>query len=127
MITSVWAVCALTLWAEARGEGETGVRAVASVIYQRAGGRPELIAAECRERRQFSCWNGLAGVRLSEAEPQGRPWMKCVSVAMEMYSGEFRPILVASHYHATSIKPPHWTRGMKHVIDIGHHRFWLED
>lgn len=49
----------LTIWREARGEGNDGMRAVAFVIRNRALNKfypndPEHV---CLQRKQFSCWN----------------------------------------------------------------------
>lgn len=51
---------ALTLWAEARGEGEKGLAAVACVIRNRAkqpGWWGRTIREVCLLPSQFSCWN----------------------------------------------------------------------
>lgn len=51
---------ALTLWAEARGEGEAGLAAVACVIRNRArnpGWWGRSIKEVCLKPGQFSCWN----------------------------------------------------------------------
>ena len=51
---------AITIWREARGEGQLGMLAVAFVIHNRAdhGGLwpmdPDRV---CLQRKQFSCWN----------------------------------------------------------------------
>lgn len=52
-------ILARTLWGEARGEGKTGMEAVASVILNRRKDTrwPNTIAEVCLQPRQFSCWN----------------------------------------------------------------------
>lgn len=58
-LTAVQAL-ALTLWAEARGEGDAGLAAVACVIRNRAaqpGWWGRSIKEVCLQASQFSCWN----------------------------------------------------------------------
>lgn len=50
---------ALTILAEARGEGETGMYMVAAVIEQRSLNRKKSPLSVVREPKQFSCWNGV--------------------------------------------------------------------
>lgn len=51
-------IIADTLYMEARGEGEHGQRAVATVIYNRAHGKADNMEIVCLKPKQFSCWNG---------------------------------------------------------------------
>ena len=51
-------IIAITILAEARGEGEKGMYAVAAVIAQRANERKLTPSKVCLQRLQFSCWNG---------------------------------------------------------------------
>jgi hypothetical protein len=48
---------AITILAEARGEGKSGMYAVACVISQRAKERKKSAAQVCLQPWQFSCWN----------------------------------------------------------------------
>ena len=51
-------VVAITILAEARGEGDKGMGAVAAVIAQRAIDRKQTWQKVCLAKWQFSCWNG---------------------------------------------------------------------
>ena len=51
-------VIAITILAEARGEGHRGMYAVAAVIAQRAFERKRTPKEVCLKPYQFSCWNG---------------------------------------------------------------------
>ena len=51
-------IIAITILAEARGEGEAGMYAVAAVIAQRSFERKRTPSAVCLKKWQFSCWNG---------------------------------------------------------------------
>ena len=51
-------IVAITILAEARGEGEAGMYAVGAVIAQRAFERKQTPTEVCLKKWQFSCWNG---------------------------------------------------------------------
>ena len=51
-------VVALTILAEARGEGREGMELVAGCILQRSIDRNMTMRQVCLQRLQFSCWNG---------------------------------------------------------------------
>ena len=51
-------IVAITILAEARGEGNKGMYAVAAVIAQRSNERKVTPSQVCLQRLQFSCWNG---------------------------------------------------------------------
>lgn len=118
-------VIARTLYAEARGESEAGIRAVASVIWNRAGSgsrarSPERLAEVCLRPYQFSAWNN------GRIPPKGSgmAWKMCEKIAREMISGGFSPGISARHYYAPKrlASPPAWARGRR-SFDIGNHRF----
>jgi len=51
-------IVAITILAEARGEGHSGMYAVGAVIAQRAFERKRTPSEVCLKKWQFSCWNG---------------------------------------------------------------------
>ena len=51
-------IIAITILAEARGEGQGGMYAVGAVIAQRAFERKRTPTEVCLKKWQFSCWNG---------------------------------------------------------------------
>lgn len=57
-ITDEQKIVAITLLAEARGEGNDGMGAVCAVIQQRAIERKQTARQVCLAKWQFSCWNG---------------------------------------------------------------------
>ena len=57
-------IIAITILAEARGEGHGGMYAVAAVIAQRAFERKRTPTEICLKPYQFSCWNGKTLKRL---------------------------------------------------------------
>ena len=58
-------IVAITILAEARGEGEAGMYAVGACIAQRAFERKKTPQEICLQKFQFSCWNGK---KLSDLE-----------------------------------------------------------
>ena len=61
-------IIAITILAEARGEGQGGMYAVAAVIAQRAFERKRTPTEICLKPYQFSCWNGKKLNSLEQAE-----------------------------------------------------------
>ena len=52
---------AKVLWLEGRGESEEGIKAIASVIRNRAGGEVKYLIPVVKEHKQFSCLNDYMG------------------------------------------------------------------
>jgi N-acetylmuramoyl-L-alanine amidase len=112
---------ASTLWLEARGEGREGIKAVASVIANRAKKSGKTYAFECLKAKQFSCWNDRA--RDVPRNANGKAWEFCKSVARQMVAGKFKPTNKATHYYNFHICKPKWGSAMRDVVVIGNHRF----
>ena len=116
-------IVAITILAEARGEGTKGMYAVAAVIAQRANERKMTPSQVCLQRLQFSCWNGK-GVKDLEhllKVPQAKYALllaRNVSLLSREYGG------FANHYHNNKIKTPYWAKGKKPVKVIGNHLFY---
>ena len=117
-------VVAITILAEARGEGNAGMYAVAAVIAQRAFERKQTPEDVCLARYQFSCWNGkkLKDLEYLLKTPQAKYALllaKTVKHLSRQYVG------YANHYHATWMKKkPYWAKGKKPVKVIGQHAFY---
>ncbi len=116
-------IIAITILAEARGEGEAGMYAVAAVIAQRAFERKRTPSAVCLKKWQFSCWNGK---RLKDLEhllkvPQAR-YALALARNIKLLSRDY--VGYANHYHNNKIKLPYWAKGEKPVKTIGNHIFY---
>ena len=116
-------VIAITILAEARGEGEAGMYAVAAVIAQRAFERKRTPSAVCLKKWQFSCWNGK---RLKDLEhllkvPQAK-YALALAKNIKLLSRDY--VGYANHYHNNKIKLPYWAKGEKPVKTIGNHIFY---
>lgn len=133
-------VLARTLWGEARGERTVGMVAVAWTIRNRVDadlrndGKPdwwgEGYTGVCKAPYQFSCWlpNDPNYAYLSGAlQIPSAEMALCESAAQSVVSGAVSdPTGGATHYHATSIKPPKWTAGAKRTVTIGRHVFYKD-
>lgn len=124
---------ALTMWGEARGSGDEGMRAVGHVIdnRRRAGGR--YVTDTVSEAYQFSCWNaGDPNLRamqtiddLPRASEGYQAWQAARRIADEILAGRSEdPTGGALFYHATYVAP-RWSRGVAPVARIGNHLFFL--
>ena len=117
-------IIAITILAEARGEGQGGMYAVAAVIAQRAFERKRTPTEVCLKKWQFSCWNGK---KLKDLEhllkvPQGK-YALALAKNIKLLSRDF--VGFANHYHATWMKKkPYWAKGEKPVKVIGQHAFY---
>jgi N-acetylmuramoyl-L-alanine amidase len=115
-------VIALTILAEARGEGRDGMGAVAAVISQRAINRNLTPEQVCLQKWQFSCWNGKSESDLAHLykSPQAE-----FALYLEKNIDRINRSKVnfADHYYADYIKAPYWAKGKKPVKVIGQHKF----
>jgi hypothetical protein len=131
---------ARTLWAEARGEGEAGMAAVAAVVMNRIqislehGGRHwwgRDAATVCRARGQFCCWNPGDPRRakllaVDEADPEFRVALR---IAADALAGRIEdPTFGATYYKLASQPWPYsWGRPRLPLATIGHHAFYRLD
>ena len=134
MFTILILVCALkaqagiiadTLYMEARGEGERGLRAVATVIYNRAKGSAARMEKVCLKPKQFSCWNGETPKTVRIAPKSAfdrRAHALCLSIEKELLSGNFSPLGEWTHYYNPRLCSPTWAQGVPYV-KIGNHNF----
>ena len=126
---------ALTMWGEARGDGEAGMRAVGHVIDNRrrtgAPGRG-FVTDTVSEAWQFSCWNAgdpnhraiLEIDRLPAQSHDRRMWRRARQLADEILAGRSRdPTGGALFYHTEAVAPA-WSQGVPVASRIGRHLFF---
>lgn len=126
---------AATTWAEARSEGEDGMRAVAHVIVNRVGLRfGETVEDVIRAPWQFSAWNRGDPNRPLAQNPERyatgginlETWETAQRVAREVLSGQsIDPTDGALFYHTTAIRP-WWSRYGEGRRVIGAHVFYRD-
>jgi spore germination cell wall hydrolase CwlJ-like protein len=121
------------LWHEARGEGEFGIKAVASVIENRVN-HPDYPATYCEvinQRKQFSYTLSAkpTGYYLDASiKPADREVFNQISeIAEKMIEKEFKPVIPTSvlWYTHVSIRN-YWTKTKAVVGRIGNHRFYKD-
>jgi len=113
-------VLARTIYGEAKGESYLGKRAIASVMYNRAGGNPDKLVNVVLSPYQFSVWNH--GKIPSKGDDNDSIWQQCLGIASQLTSGQFKPIIKSTHYYNPRIVNPKWAKNAEYA-SIGRHRF----
>lgn len=130
--TQELAVVAKTLWGEARGEPEEGMKAVACVIgtrKRRSYRGKKTFADVCLDRWQFSCWNERDPNRprldLIERKPDAA-YQRALQIAADLLAGKLADFTFgATHYFASSLRQrPPWARGKSPCYCVGNHWFY---
>lgn len=121
-LTKEQQIIALTLLAEARGEGVEGMEAVAMVIKQRMANRKQTASQVCLARKQFSCWNGKSSEDLKYLW-QSPAASDAIDVVRRFGKLDAAAIGYADHYCTVKIKP-YWSKGKTPVAVIGNHKFF---
>ena len=121
-LTKEQQIIALTLLAEARGEGAKGMEAVAMVIKQRMANRQQTASQVCLAPKQFSCWNGKTSDNLrhlwqSPAAPDA------IEVVRRFDKLDPAVIGHADHYCTVNIEP-FWAIVQVPVVVVGNHNFY---
>jgi len=121
-LTDEQQILALTLLAEARGEGVQGMEAVAMVVKQRMHNRSQTAKQVCLAPKQFSAWNGRSKADLeylwrSPAAPDA------IGVVRRFDKLDPAAIDYADHYCTVRITP-YWALDQQPVATIGNHKFF---
>ena len=123
-------ILALTLQAEAGGEGYDGMLAAGSVIANRAasGKYGEGISGVIMKPGQFSAWNGVTGYAGGEGAidmDKVRPGKSALKAADAIISGDYTDVTGgATHYYNPNVASPAWGGNVgSNWTDIGNHRF----
>jgi len=127
-----------TLYGEARGEGVSGLEAVASVVMNRLAIADKKAAQGarhwwgndvgeiCTRPFQFSCWNEDDPNRgqIISLQPGDKLFDCCRRIARRAVNGVLEDkTRSATHYHAQGVFPS-WARGKAPSVEIGHHLFY---
>lgn len=115
----------LTLLAEARGEGDAGIYAVACVIEQRSRERNKSLKEVCLQPAQFSCWNSRSFSDLEFLLNKKGPIFDYTLRVVNNWD-QVNPDVMknSNHYHADYISPPYWAKGQTPVRVIKNHIFY---
>jgi len=127
---------ARTIWGEARGQGYSGMQAVANVIVNRVNTvnkNPLYIVrwgsgfiGVCKHPWQFSAWNKndpnyqkLTTVTAADAQ-----FAVALEIAKKAVAGTLPDIIKgATYYHTTSVNPS-WAKGASPVVVAYNHKFY---
>jgi spore germination cell wall hydrolase CwlJ-like protein len=86
---------------------------------------PMALSKVCLAKAQFSCWKD--GKFLQEEPTDCPEWEECDSLARRLIEGSFKPVFLATNYHADYMDPfPSWASKMRPVGKIGRHLFYRE-
>lgn len=127
---------ARTIWGEARGEGKSGMQAVANVVMNRyklsqgsmAKARQfgRTVSEICRKPHQFSVWN-ISDPNFSKMMTVTRndpSFRLAIEIARKALEGNLKDITNgADHYHTAQVNPS-WSKGEKPVAVINSHKFF---
>lgn len=128
-------IVARTLYDEARGEGEKGIDAVASVLYNRAGGKAEKLPGVCLKKYQFSKWNDqknldpnsykvLIPTGASKPGKDREMWLYCQKTAGKLIFSEFKSTIGnLNSYYVHKQVTPGWSSDLQDKQVIGNHTF----
>ena len=121
-LTDEQQLLALTLLAEARGEGVQGMEAVAMVVKQRMVNRSQIAKQVCLAPKQFSAWNGRSK---SDLEYLWRSPAASDAVGVVRRFSQLDPTVIdyADHYCTVQITP-YWALDQQPVAVIGNHKFY---
>lgn len=100
-LTNIVNCTARTIYAEAKSETSDGRKAIASVLWNRAGGKCENLVKVISKRDQWSCWRKYKGGWDDKTYTYNIPpdtfgnsgnqqiWRECVSLATQLANEEF--------------------------------------
>ena len=117
-------IVADTLYLEARGEKPRGIRAVATVIYNRAQNTGKTFEAVCLQPFQFSCWNGSKTRKITpKTRSDAKAYELCLAIEKELLTGNFESLGNWTHYYNPRLCSPKWARDGQNKTQIGNHVF----
>ena len=122
-------IVARTIWGEARGEGATGMQAVANVIINRAkkpGWWGHNIVDVCLAPSQFSAWNRNDPnyAKVQAVTTATSSFKTALTIAGRAVAGTLPDITGgATSYHTVAINP-YWADDSKLLKIIGAHKFY---
>lgn len=125
-------ILARTLWGEARGEGTTGMQAVANVIINRVNDPKwwgDDIRSVCLCKYQFSCWNtnDPNRAKMLAVQNDDEDFMVALSIANQAINGNLSDITNnAVNYYAKGSPMPKWAENATPCAEIGNHIFFQE-
>lgn len=121
-------VVAAVIIAEAGGEGELGIRAVASVIENRTRYNKDAFVV-VTQKFQFSCLNGVSQDKLVAKARMHSRWQYAVKLTKEIYNHTLVDVTDGATHYLNPKKLdrlPSWVSKMRFTKKIGAHYFYRE-
>ena len=115
-------IMARTIYAEGRGEGEIGMKAIAHVILNRVGKIGKDIAEVCLRPSQFTSWNEGEPYPQVTLENNSR-MREAMRIALETMEENVDMTSGSTHYHNKSITPK-WAMGKVPIFLYRNHWFY---
>jgi len=132
---------ARTIWGEARGEGVTGMTAVANVICNRVSaaqeyfatfGKPHPLFGDgsfedcCRRPWQFSCWNPNDPNRqkLVDVTIDDPQFLEAMNIARNAVEWNLPDTTNDATYYKVIGVPANWAEGKEPCCTIGNQQFY---
>lgn len=122
---------ARTIWGEARGEGYTGMKAVANVIMnrvQKGSWYGKTVQEVVLKPYQFSTWNAndVNRNKAANVDETDTSFWTAKKIASLAYNGQIDDITGgAINYHSVGVNP-YWASEMEKTVQIGNHIFYKE-
>ena len=113
---------AVNAYHEARGESDTGIKAVCHVVLNRCARRRKTIKDVVLEKYQFSWANDNQRPPINDYDALVNCMRLAELTVEEQDLGE--DLSRADHYHADYIAKPSWARSMTKISKIGKHIFY---
>ena len=123
-INACGGIVADTLYLEARGENPRGLRAVATVVHNRAKNTGKTFEAVCLQPFQFSCWNTPKTRKIApKTRSDAKAYGTSLAIEKELLMGDFEPLGEWTHYYNPRLCSPKWARYGQSKTQIGNHIF----
>ena len=125
-------IVAACLVLEAADQGEMGMRGVASVILNRAGGNHSKVMRVVKKPYAFSALNtattgrtGSKGFASHEQKAsRDRLWRSALQIVDELYTHNWRDVTHGADHYVRKELRPSWARSMAKTTTIGSHAFY---
>ena len=129
-------IVAATLFGEAGGEGETGMKAVANVIKNRSISKNQTPKEVVLKPKQFSMWNNLTNKksqidyvksikeRAKKNPADKQAWETAKSLVSTHINQQGDDNTKGAQYYHTLKILPKWASNVEYTTTIGNHKFY---
>ena len=118
-------IVASVLRAEAMGEGEKGMIAVAEVIRNRANESGKTPLQVVVKRNEFSSLNKTTPDRLYKKYSKAKPFPVALRIAQTCYTNKLPGITKGATFYDNKRNHPYWLSEVRLVAVVGNHNFYV--